>query len=74
MAGGILWLIIFFLVAIFALQNYYRKKRAASSAAVQLDDIRPATVEAVPDTAPYGAAISKPSYSSSATLPNSEGT
>ncbi len=74
MAGGILWLILFFLVVLFVVQNHYRKKRAASSAAVQLDDLRPAAVEAVPDIAPYAAAFSKPLHTSSATLPNSEGT
>jgi hypothetical protein len=68
MVGGILWLIIVSLVILFAVQRYYRNKKAATSAAVQLSDVRSGATEAeaLPDAPSYGAAVNK-------TLPNSEG-
>jgi hypothetical protein len=75
MAGGILWLILAFGVILIAVQRYYRNKRAATSGAVQLGEMRSGATEAeaVPDAPSYGAAVYKPSHSASATLPNSEG-
>jgi cytochrome c-type biogenesis protein CcmH/NrfF len=46
MAGGILWLIIVSFVIIGAVIRYHRNKKAATSAAVQLSDIRSGATEA----------------------------
>jgi hypothetical protein len=77
-AGGILWLCLIGVALIYA-AKVIRDRRLASGTGpaplVQLSESRVpnSDAEALPDSAPYGAEISKPSESPVAFVPNSEG-